>query len=197
LNDASRLSLLLLGLAGAGALFAFARTPRGELALEEAIVTAKKIGETVSNALQPRGIRNFNPGNLRWDGTIWQGLADPMYDAGKYLRFATPLDGLRALGRDLRTKHSKGLRTVRAIITKYAPPNENDTDAYIAAVVRRLFPHLRGDPVALERAADELVDVPRNLVAFMRAVVAHENGAAWEHHYTDSEYAEGARRALT
>jgi hypothetical protein len=196
-NGTARLSLLLLALAGSGALYLYARTPRGAAALEGAIVSAKKVGDAVATALQPRGIRNHNPGNIRYDGTSWQGLADPLHDAGGYLRFVDPLWGLRALARDLTTKHAKGLRTIAAIIGKYAPPNENDTRAYIRAVAQRLFPELKGEGAeAIDEAArTRAVNVPARITDFMRAVVAHENGARWEHHFTQAQYEEGARRA--
>jgi hypothetical protein len=88
---------------------------------------------TVARALSPRGFRNLNPGNIR-KGNDWQGLAphglDPEFDV-----FTTAEYGFRALVRVLlnyRRKH--GLRSVRQIISRWAPPNENDTEGYIKFV---------------------------------------------------------------
>lgn len=186
----ARLYWLLAALGGAGVLYWLTRSERGQASaadvLEEVIVSAKKIGEAAVDLVQPVGIRNNNPGNIRWDGTQWQGLANPMYDAGRYLRFVDPLAGLRALGKDLRSKYGRGLRTVRAIISVYAPPSENKTEAYVNHVASRL-----------QVGTDEPLDVPGRLIEFMRAVVAHECGSIWENYYSPADYAEGARRALS
>ena len=83
-----------------------------------------------ARALAPRGFRNLNPGNIR-KGNDWRGLApnglDPEFDV-----FVSAEMGFRALCRVLlnyQRKHK--LRTIRAIISRWAPPNENDTEAYI------------------------------------------------------------------
>ena len=71
------------------------------------------------------GSRN-NPGNIRGAG-------------GKgFATYATPEAGLSAMSGLLRryqTQH--GLSTVRGIVSRWAPPSENNTAAYIAAVSRR------------------------------------------------------------
>jgi hypothetical protein len=81
----------------------------------------------------PRGIRNNNPGNLEYSAGInWVGQVGA--DSGGYLIFDTAEHGARALGHDLVTAISEGYNTIEALITHYAPPSENDTAAYIAAV---------------------------------------------------------------
>lgn len=73
----------------------------------------------------PIGIRNNNPGNLRAWGNTPQ--------AGGYARFATPEAGLAAMIKNLQAQQSvHGLNTIAGIISKWAPPNENNTAAYIA-----------------------------------------------------------------
>lgn len=117
---------------------------------------------------QPRGIRNNNPGNLR-AGDNWRGLAEPPTDDAGYLRFVRPEDGVRAMTINLLNQQRRhGLTTIRGIISKYAPPSENDTAAYVAAVA-----HDTG------RGPDEPVDLVNNyglLVDFVNAIIYHENG---------------------
>jgi hypothetical protein len=88
--------------------------------------------------LDPRGIRNNNPGNLRLTRTPWQGQKPEQADAD-FAEFVSPLYGLRALMKTLLAYyHRHGLDTVLSIINRYAPPHENATDAYVHAVSKRL-----------------------------------------------------------
>ena len=87
----------------------------------------------------PRGIRNNNPGNIR-HGSNWQGLnpnsrnIDPAFCV-----FTSSVYGIRALAKVLiNYKKIHGLNTVRQIISRYAPPNENQTTAYIQSVAKQL-----------------------------------------------------------
>jgi hypothetical protein len=92
-----------------------------------------------ARAVAPRAVRNCNPGNIReaaGGGIEWVGERttddDPAFE-----EFETPVLGFRALARTLLTYSRKhGLRTVAGIITRWAPPSENDTAAYIAFVSR-------------------------------------------------------------
>lgn len=115
-----------------------------------------------------RGERNNNPGNLRYEPSIpWLGLAEPPHDAGGYCVFQTPGMGLRAAARDLLSKWRRGLNTVQTIIDVYAPPNENNTAAYVKDVCDRLGVN-----------PDTIIDLTGNgvLLAFLKAIVWHENG---------------------
>ena len=92
-----------------------------------------------ARAALPRGVRNNNPGNIReaaGGGTAWVGERttddDPSFE-----EFETPTMGFRALARTLLTyRRRHGLRTIAGIVARWAPPNENDTPAYIAFVSR-------------------------------------------------------------
>lgn len=87
----------------------------------------------VGDRSMPRNFRCFNPGNIR-RGQDWQGLAPAQLDP-EFAVFTTPVMGFRALCRVLLTYGSKhGLKTVRGIISRWAPPSENDTEAYIRFV---------------------------------------------------------------
>jgi hypothetical protein len=112
-----------------------------------------------------RGIRNNNPGNIR-HGSQWMGLATQQTDKD-FAQFIHMRYGIRALIKLLRTYRSKHkLTTVRGIIGRWAPPNENDTNAYVQAVAR-----------ALSVSPD--ADIPETPFAYeilARAIAAHENG---------------------
>ena len=111
-----------------------------------------------------RGIRNNNPGNIR-KGIKWLGRVEPGKDAS-FIEFQSMPYGIRALYIDLINKHKGGLKTVRDIIYRYAPPSENLTDAYVASVAKE-------------------VGIPANAIfepkastfkKFAAAVARHENG---------------------
>lgn len=112
-----------------------------------------------------RGLRNNNPGNIRLSTTQWQGQV-PGEDTA-FVTFETMAHGIRALVVLLQTYFNKHrLDTVRKIISRWAPPSENDTDAYIAAVCKpgNLDPNqiLTPDRLTLEYLA--------------RQIAKHENG---------------------
>lgn len=80
-----------------------------------------------------RGIRNNNPANIR-HGSKWQGLSPAQPDTS-FCTFVSMEYGVRALICLLRTYYKTyNLRSIRSIISRYAPPSENDTDSYIRFV---------------------------------------------------------------
>ena len=85
--------------------------------------------------MKPRGYRNNNPGNIRKSVVKWKGEVqgtDP-----HFCTFSTMSWGFRALMKLLQNYERKyGLRTIRQIISRWAPSNENNTAAYIASVAR-------------------------------------------------------------
>lgn len=120
----------------------------------------------LKDAPRTRGERNNNPGNIREGSAQWQGEV-PGRDAA-FEEFATPELGIRALAVLLRNyQRIHRLRTIRQIITRYAPPTENNTEAYILAVSRAMEVQ-PGLPVDLEDNA--------TLAKMVRAVIHHENG---------------------
>lgn len=89
-----------------------------------------------TQSTQPRGLRNNNPLNIRKNSTQWQGLRDVQTDPA-FFQFETMAHGYRAAFKTLdtyRTKH--GCRYLADFISRWAPPSENDTRAYIRAVAR-------------------------------------------------------------
>ena len=127
----------------------------------------------------PRGIRNNNPGNIRRNGDPWQGLAERQGDV-EFFTFKSPIYGIRALARTLIAYQDKhGLRTIRQIISRWAPPNENNTNAYIRAVA-----------TDTGQDADQILDMHRfdHLLPLTKAIIRHENG---QQPYTDVELTKG------
>ena len=87
----------------------------------------------MSNVLS---IRNNNPGNIKNSGTNWDGQ---IQSDGKFVRFASPEMGVRAMMKTLITYQDKhNLSTVREIISRWAPYGDNDTGAYIDFVSQQM-----------------------------------------------------------
>ncbi len=130
---------------------------------------------------KPRGIRNNNPGNLRYNGTEWLGLATPPSD-GAFCVFTAPKYGIRALARVLKIYQSKyGICTIAGIVGRFAPSTENDTGAYIKSMC-----HQTG------YGAHSELDLHNNavLAELIKAIIRHENG---ENPYTDTQISEGLK----
>lgn len=115
-----------------------------------------------------RGIRNNNPGNIRW-GDEWKGLVpEGQRNDKSFCQFKSPEFGIRAMIIILRNYQSKyGLKTITGIIKRWAPPNENDTQAYIRSVSQ-----------ATGTDADKPIDLTdsRKLFPLLQAIIKHENG---------------------
>lgn len=85
-----------------------------------------------------RGLRNNNPGNIRKSNERYQGEVRPSLDPA-FKQFISMAYGYRALMRVLKTYYNKyGLRSVRGMINRWAPKNENDTNGYISFVAGRM-----------------------------------------------------------
>jgi hypothetical protein len=121
---------------------------------------------TVAPAIEqdlPRGIRNNNPANIRYDGTTWQGLDDPASD-GAFCRFIDVRYGIRAIVKILNSYAARGLVSIRDIVSTWAPATENNVESYIYSVsVSMNYPE--DEPIPEYKRAD--------LIA---AMIKHENG---------------------
>ena len=87
-----------------------------------------------------RGLRNNNPLNIRHSKDQWQGASITQTDK-EFVQFQTMAYGYRAAWRTLHTyykrlRDQKKLFTVENIISRWAPPTENDTKAYIRSVLK-------------------------------------------------------------
>lgn len=84
----------------------------------------------------PRGIRNRNPLNIRYNSDTARFVGCTASD-GTFCIFDIVEHGLRAAAVILMNYQTKyHLRSIRQIISRWAPPEENDTEAYIASVVK-------------------------------------------------------------
>lgn len=104
----------------------------------------------------PLGIRDNNPGNLR--------------PGGVEAVYPTQQAGLDAEQAQLQRYGARGINTVSSIISTYAPPNENNTPAYIAAVSR-----------ATGYAPNQQLDLdnPEVRARLANAINAHEDGPSY------------------
>lgn len=106
----------------------------------------------------PRGIRNYNPTNLRGWG------AAQTIDG--FARFNDAMEGISAAAGNLLHYNAKHIDTVTAIISKWAPPSENDTAGYIADVTKRMGV-----------GANQKLNLqdPRVMAGLINAMIWHEN----------------------
>ena len=100
--------------------------------------------------MEPRGIRNNNPLNIRKSADKWQGQINPSGNGNgngngnnsspkgdaEFVQFYSMEYGWRAAFVILcRTYYGKyGLKTIRDIVSRWAPAKENNTEAYIRHV---------------------------------------------------------------
>src|SRR6185437_6535945 len=109
----------------------------------------------VTNPTAPAPVRNNNPG--------------AMMPGGKLAQYPDMQTGLQALDQNLASYGKQGVNTIAGVISKWAPPNENDTQAYIKDVSQRL-----GIPPG------QKIDLsnPLQRQALSTAISLHENGPA-------------------
>ena len=85
----------------------------------------------------PRGLRNNNPLNIRISTDKFVGEVRPSQDKA-FKQFDTMAHGYRAAFRVLRTYiNNYKCDTIRKIISRWAPKNENHTENYIKVVSER------------------------------------------------------------
>lgn len=88
---------------------------------------------------QPVGIRLNNPGNIKHGAAQWRGASDVQKNR-TFVTFKSPEWGIRAIAVIIRVYAGKQARngtsidTIEEIITRWAPPIENNTNAYISYV---------------------------------------------------------------
>jgi hypothetical protein len=116
--------------------------------------------ETLAPSI-PRGLRNNNPGNIRGSATNSNTFVDETTGSDpEFETFRNPQAGVRAMGIIISTNEARGM-TVSEFISRYAPPTENNTQAYID--------NLQGiDPNAPLSEVDK--------VALVRQMIRQENG---------------------
>jgi len=124
----------------------------------------------------PLGIRHNNPGNIRITTIPWQGKSVGPEDSG-FEYFDAPIYGLRAMMINIINYQKKhGLNSIETIISRYAPPSENNTQKYITDVAA--WTGL--DPLKHYNFSEFGVLVP-----VIRAMVRKECGAPTKQHMSD------------
>lgn len=120
-----------------------------------------------------RAVRNNNPGNIRV-GAHWQGLMDRAHmnadQAAEtdFCVFENPVAGFRAMATIFHTYNTKdGIKTLRGAISRWAPPTENNTGAYLNDVCNACQ-HGPDDPYPF--------NVPAAMQTLCHAVSIHEVG---------------------
>lgn len=152
-------------LAAVAGLWAWTQTRSGRAITSSVIDETGRIVGRVIDMTTARGIRNNNPGNIERTRDRWRGMSADQSADERFVVFDSPEWGLRAMARVLRKYAAGGAVTVRAIINRWAPPTENVTSAYVAAVAREL--NVDPDtPLVLDAVLPEL----------LAAIVRHENG---------------------
>lgn len=129
----------------------------------------------------PRGIRNNNPGNLNFAGQA--GATKEGGPNGRFAVFGSMQEGVAALVRQIGLYVKRGRNTIRKILEVYAPPGENNTNAYVSAVSK-----------ALGIGPDDALDTEnaQQVMSLVRAIANHENGKGF---LSDADIAGGYQLA--
>lgn len=117
--------------------------------------------------MNTRGIRNNNPCNLKY-GCNWEGMVENPLEFDKtFCVFKSPEWGIRACVKCLLTYKKLGIETVRCILLRFAPPDENNVTDYIEDVCARLGVH-----------RDKTLDLhdSETMLKLIKAIIIHENG---------------------
>lgn len=118
-----------------------------------------------------RGLTNCNPGNIRRSKVRYKGEIHPSRDPA-FKQFESLAWGYRAIFVLLDTYRIRyGINTIEGMISRWAPPTENHTDAYIRFVAE-----------AAGIAPDTSIDIrDRAVMVRIAAAISHvENGAEAE-----------------
>ncbi|MEQ5318009.1 hypothetical protein ABN239_13315 [Providencia vermicola] len=137
------------------------------------------------NGSGARGVRNNNPGNIRKSKDVWVGQTG---NDGSFVTFATPAHGIRATGKNLLSYARQGYVTPEQIITRWAPPeDDNDTEGYIKFVSDYLN-------VPRDTALD-LTDLD-TLTRLSMAIMIQENGQGEVSKLSNDDISSGIQSAL-
>lgn len=125
------------------------------------------------SASAPRGIRNNNPGNLNYVGQ--NGAALENHATPRFARFNSAFEGFSALGKQIKAYYNgtskaagyQKLQSVEAIISRFAPASENNTQGYIDKLSKMLGVG-RGDSLNIHD--------PQVLATLMNGITQIENG---------------------
>lgn len=148
------------------------------------------------DARQSRGYLNNNPGNLDRSSPPWNGEITDYHDSrltpfqvkelktGRFCVFASSAWGIRALAKNLFAYTDRlGMCSIEDLIKRWAPSNENNTEAYIEAVSKSAG--IRRDVCVNLRDFKPLYGI-------VSAIIKHECGGM---PYSTAEIEDGLRLA--
>ena len=118
---------------------------------------------------------NMNPLNIRFDKkTNWFGSR--LKDRKGFVQFAAFSYGYRAAVMILHSYAKRNVRTIGEIIERWAPRNENDTEAYIKSVLSFMSPR-QSEPFTVD--CDTEIDLKNRdlVVQLLLAMTRVEMGA--------------------
>lgn len=130
LNDQSAHAKQQQEQAGAAINDAFEDAPARRRAAEPASTEPPRSGGTPATM---RGLRNNNPGNLRYAGQT-----GATADAQGFAVFPSLAAGIQAANRQLDLYAARGVNTIGEIVKRWAPSSENDTGAYVGRLTKTL-----------------------------------------------------------
>lgn len=129
------------------------------------------------------GERLNNPLNIRLTDNHWLGKLTPSSDKS-FEQFDKPENGIRAAAKILLTYYYHGIDTISGIIERWAPTNENPTDAYIHNVC---------DWTGIDPDAHLMLTSMDDLKPVITAMIKQEQGRCA---YADSVIETGIKMAL-
>ena len=117
--------------------------------------------------MSARGLRNNNPGNIRKSKDLFLGEIRPSADKS-FKQFENMAYGYRAMFRILGNyvRHYK-LDTLEKVITRWAPPKENNTNNYIKSV---------SEWSGVDKDSKVWIDNRQQMYAIVAAMSRMENG---------------------
>jgi len=133
-----------------------------------------------------RGERNNNPGNIVASPKGKEFLGEVGVEPeGRFGVYDTPINGIRALGKTLHTYITlDGCNTVAKVISRWAPPSDNNpTLEYIANVAKACG----------VQGGDKITPTMDILFPMVKAIIIQENGACI---YTTAEITQALQLAL-
>ena len=170
-----------------------------DLAIEDEDTAQPSVEEIATTALDQvdsedlressvRSIRNNNPGNIKKTNTQWEGMTQEQADS-TFVSFESPEMGVRALARVLNTYNTQyNLDDISGMVSRFAPPTENDTQNYIKFVSEK-----SGIP---RNRKITLQDNPEDMKKVIAAMIEMEGGSDSVKYFTPSIINEGVRLAL-
>lgn len=122
------------------------------------------VGTSAAN-LEPRGVRNHNPLNIKQTDEVWRGQV--RCDDGVFACFDSAFYGIRAGAIVLHTYHHiHGIDSLRGMVERWAPSHENDTEAFYGFVKDQMEGVSTIGPENLDRLLEALILAENGIVPY-------------------------------